>query len=231
MGGSIYAGISDGIYEVNGTFGGTAGLELVSQVTGAPITMWNWINVISLACMLLASLILIFQLGPKFPWTRRAFDSRTMQRIRGTEVHSVRGTLYTVMRVFFSYFMTPVAAWTSYQLTYAPFLPVHHIVISVLVLVLMPVAFWWSLRQTTARQLGYFLVDAPFTQDDAAEFLAPRTNLPLPSLYSCTFAVAPLEGYRCLAFCSCLRFASVRLCNLSLPFSFDELRSWTRELV
>ncbi|KAH7367652.1 hypothetical protein B0T11DRAFT_336989 [Plectosphaerella cucumerina] len=142
MSGSVYPGISDGIYEVNGTFGGTAGLELVSQVTGAPITMWNWINVISLACMLLASLIFIFQLGPKILWTRRAFDSRTMQKIRGTEVHGVRGTPHTVMRVFFSYFMTPVVAWTSYKLTYAPLLPVHHIIISVMVLVLIPVAFW-----------------------------------------------------------------------------------------
>lgn len=97
-----------------------------------------------------------------------------MQRIRGTESHGVRGTLYTVLRLFFSYFMTPVVAWTSYQLTLASLLPVYHIVICSLVLTLIPVAFWWSLRQATARQLGYFLVDARFKREDAAS--VPRAQ-------------------------------------------------------
>ncbi|KAI9152327.1 Epoxide hydrolase srdG [Paramyrothecium foliicola] len=158
-GDSLYRGVSDGIYEVNGTFGGTFGLELISQITGAPATDWTWVNVISLTCMVLASLMLIFQLGPSIPWTQSIFDSKAMRRIRGTEAHGLKSTLYTVLRLFFSYFMTPVAAWTFYQLNFSRMLPVYHIVISSIVLTLIPIAFWWSLRQAPARQLAYFLVN------------------------------------------------------------------------
>lgn len=34
-----YASISDGIYERNGTYGGTFGLETMAQIVGAPATM------------------------------------------------------------------------------------------------------------------------------------------------------------------------------------------------
>ncbi|KAH6695035.1 hypothetical protein F5X68DRAFT_243461 [Plectosphaerella plurivora] len=176
MGDSLYLGVSDGIYQVNGTFGGTAGLELVSQITGAPATTWNWINIISLACMLLASLMLIFQLGRKVPWTRRVFDSKTMQRIRGTESHGVRGTLYTVSRLFFSYFMTPVVAWTSYQLTLGSLLP-------------SPSGGVCVRLQLDSSGTSSWMPDSSVRM--LQEFLVPRTSLLLPSSSSCIFEGVP----------------------------------------
>ncbi|KAK7417008.1 hypothetical protein QQZ08_011806 [Neonectria magnoliae] len=64
---SLYYGVREGIYEVNGTFGGTPGLELMTRVIGAPVTMATWTNIISLALVILVFLIGVIQLGLSLP--------------------------------------------------------------------------------------------------------------------------------------------------------------------
>ncbi|GJC84652.1 hypothetical protein ColLi_07490 [Colletotrichum liriopes] len=157
---SPYYGVKDGIYEVNGTFGGTAGLELMTQVMGAPVTMRTWINVASLSLMLLAALAILFQLGHRLPYTSAFLRGESARRLRGTADYGLRGTVWTVLRVFLTYFLTPITAWTTFQLNYATFLPLYHVVITAVVIALLVVALWWSIAQNSPRNLGYLLIDA-----------------------------------------------------------------------
>ncbi|GKT96473.1 integral membrane protein [Colletotrichum tofieldiae] len=149
-----------GIYEVNGTFGGTAGLELMTQVMGAPVTMRTWINVASLSLMLLVALAILFQLGHRLPYTSVFLRGESARRLRGTADYGLRGTVWTVLRFFLTYFLTPITAWTTFQLTYATFLPLYHVVITTVVIALLVVALWWSIAQNSLRNLGYLLIDA-----------------------------------------------------------------------
>nr|XP_036578855.1 uncharacterized protein CTRU02_11109 [Colletotrichum truncatum]KAF6786238.1 integral membrane protein [Colletotrichum truncatum] len=156
-----YYGVRDGIYEVNGTFGGTAGLELMTQVLGAPITMSTWVNIISLCFILLLSKVILFQLSHRLPYARtRWFTGDAARRMRGTTDAGVRGTAWTVLRLFLSYFLTPVTAWATYQLTGATFLPIYHTVLTAFVITLLIAAFWWGVTQNSPRNMGYLLLDS-----------------------------------------------------------------------
>ncbi|KAJ8119835.1 hypothetical protein ONZ43_g3301 [Nemania bipapillata] len=46
--GFTYPGVGDGIYQINGTYGGTYGLEIMTQIVGAPMSMDLWINMVIL---------------------------------------------------------------------------------------------------------------------------------------------------------------------------------------
>jgi hypothetical protein len=44
--GKVYSGVADGIYSINGTYGGTTGLEHMHQIVGAPSTIDTWVNML-----------------------------------------------------------------------------------------------------------------------------------------------------------------------------------------
>ncbi|KAF9875047.1 integral membrane protein [Colletotrichum karsti] len=154
-----YYGIKDGIYEVNGTFGGTTGLELMTQVLGAPVTIHTWANIITLSLILLVGMVLLFQVSHRLPFTQ-SWISVNSARFRGTTDSGVRGTAWTVLRVFLSYFLTPITAWTTYQLTGATFFPIYHTVLTAFVIALLIAAFWWSVTQSSPRNMGYLILDS-----------------------------------------------------------------------
>lgn len=166
---SPYYGTADGIYEVNGTLGGTAGLELMTQVLGAPVTTRTWANIASLCLILLLAMAALFQLGhrlPSFCASRGCNGSggwaaSSARRTRGTTDLGFRGTAWTVLRVFLSYFLYPVTAWATYQLTGAEFLPVYHTALSALAAALLVAALCWAVRQSSPRNMGYLLLDSP----------------------------------------------------------------------
>ncbi|GJC97559.1 integral membrane protein [Colletotrichum higginsianum] len=157
---STYYGVKDGIYEVNGTFGGTDGLELMTQVMGAPVTMRTWANVASLSLILLATLAALVQLGYRLPLTSGFLRGESARRLRGTADYGLRGTAWTVLRVFLTYFLAPLTAWTTYQFTFAAFLPAYHVAVAAVVVALLVAALWWGIAQNSPRNLGYLLIDA-----------------------------------------------------------------------
>ncbi|KAF6827858.1 integral membrane protein [Colletotrichum plurivorum] len=165
---SPYYGTRDGIYEVNGTLGGTAGLELMTQVLGAPVTTRTWANIASLSLILLLAMACLFQLGhrlPSFFASRRdnggGWAASSARRLRGTTDLGLRGTAWTVLRVFLSYFLYPVTAWATYQLTMAGLLPAYHIALASLAAFLLVAALCWAVRESSPRNVGYLLLDSP----------------------------------------------------------------------
>jgi len=61
--GKIYSGVADGIYSINGTYGGTTGLEHMHQIVGAPSTIDTWVNMVNWSSPFSSSLS-----RPRFCW-------------------------------------------------------------------------------------------------------------------------------------------------------------------
>ncbi|KPM34641.1 hypothetical protein AK830_g11924 [Neonectria ditissima] len=156
---SVYYGVNDGIYEVNGTFGGTPGLELMTQVIGAPVTMATWANIISLAFVLLIFLFGVIQLGLSLRWTRDWFREASFWTLDKSATDRYKATAWVALRVFLSYFLMPIVAWTTYQLDRASFLPKYYTVLTCLVITLVLVACWWGMSQRSPQNMGYLIID------------------------------------------------------------------------
>ncbi|KAK2768087.1 integral membrane protein [Colletotrichum kahawae] len=153
-----YFGLKDALYEVTGTLTASPGLELMTQILGAPVTPRSWANTLTLAAALLLATAAAAQLA-----LRRPSNRARAARLRGTTDPGLRGTVWTVLRVFLTYFLTPVTAWSTYQLTAASFLPVYHTVLTALVVALLVAALWWGITQNSPRNMGYLLLDASKT--------------------------------------------------------------------
>ncbi|KAF4827499.1 hypothetical protein CGCTS75_v008192 [Colletotrichum tropicale] len=153
-----YFGLKDALYEVNGTLTASPGLELMTQILGAPVTPRSWANTLTLVGLLLLATAAAAQLALRRPSSRAR-----AARLRGTTDPGLRGTVWTVLRVFLTYFLTPVAAWSTYQLTAAAFLPLYHTVLTALVVALLVAALWWGVTQNSPRNMGYLLLDASKT--------------------------------------------------------------------
>lgn len=154
-----YFGLKDALYEVNGTLTASPGLELMTQILGAPVTPRSWANTLTLVgLLLLAAAAAAAQLA-----LRRPSNRARAARLRGTTDPGLRGTVWTVLRGFLTYFLTPVAAWSTYKLTAAAFLPLYHTVLTALVVALLVAALWWGVTQNSPRNMGYLLLDASKT--------------------------------------------------------------------
>ncbi|KAI0508808.1 hypothetical protein F5B22DRAFT_385346 [Xylaria bambusicola] len=157
----FYHGIKDGIYEVNGTFGGTDGLELMTQVIGAPVTIQTWMNVITYTALIFTLLFIIIQVGKRLDHTRDWFappptpEAQAAQTLQG-----LKHTASTAFRALISYFLLPVVAWTTYQLGHAQIFPYYYTTISAVVLAVLIATCWWSASQFSPRHMGYLILDS-----------------------------------------------------------------------
>lgn len=158
---SLYYGVKDGIYEVNGTFGGTNGLELMTQVIGAPVTVATWTNVVSLSLIILVVLTVIIQIGVRLTWTRDWFRSTNSWSIDGLGAHGRKATMWVVLQVFLSYFLMPITAWTTYQLDHASIRPLYYTFITTMVVCLVIAGCWWAMAERSPKSMGYLLIDGP----------------------------------------------------------------------
>lgn len=156
---SHYPGIKDGIYEMNGTFGGTAGLEHMTQIMGAPVTTATWTNVMSLAFILFVGLTLIIQVGLKLTWSRDWFRSTNSWTVQGHRAHGAKATAWIVIQVFISYFLFPIVAWTTYQLDHVMFFPIYYTVTVIVVVCLLIGGCWWAMAERSPKNMGYLLID------------------------------------------------------------------------
>ncbi|KAK6213636.1 integral membrane protein [Colletotrichum tabaci] len=152
--GRVYGRVEDGIYVLNGTYGGTYGMELMTQIAGAPMTMDTWLNMVVLMLVIAASTALVFEV---FCFVNRSHnsDSESSRPVRG-----IRQTCSRVVRVILSYFMFPLTALSFYQLDHAAWLPVYHTTLAVALIVVMMAAFVWLIRQIPTRSLGVLVFDS-----------------------------------------------------------------------
>lgn len=148
-----YTGIADGIYEVNGTYGGTFGLEHMTQIVGAPMTMDLWVNmaiIVGIMCVGLAVLVEVLRFLVR-RWGRADSDE--------TEWTGVSYTVGQVLRAILSYFLLPIVVLSTYQFDHAVMLPAYHTALAAGFLGLMALAFMWLLTQVPMRSLGMLILD------------------------------------------------------------------------
>ncbi|RYP72314.1 hypothetical protein DL771_004288 [Monosporascus sp. 5C6A] len=154
--GQPYPGVSDGIYELNGTYGGTLGLELMTQIVGAPPTMDTWMNmVILIAIVTIASALFLEMYRRLAKSADPDMDSDTQEPVPA----GLRHTFYRTLRLILSYFMMPLVALSFYQINYATQLPAYHISLAVLVVAANIIALVWLLSQVPTRSLGILIFD------------------------------------------------------------------------
>ncbi|KAF6832520.1 integral membrane protein [Colletotrichum musicola] len=152
--GRTYDRVGDGIYVMNGTYGGTYGLELMTQIAGAPMTMDTWVNMVVLMGIITFGFALIIEV---FWFINRNRDSDSeFPRSAG----GMRHTSSRVLRIILSYFMLPLASLSFYQLVHATRLPAYHTSMAVALIVAMMAAFVWLLRQIPTRSLGVLVFDS-----------------------------------------------------------------------
>ncbi|WZH47016.1 uncharacterized protein QYS62_008148 [Fusarium acuminatum] len=166
---SVYYGINDGIHEINGTFGGTSGLEHMTQVMGAPVTVQTWTNIASLALAILAILFAVLQVGLHLRWTRDWFKQSGSWILESTAKQRHKAAIWVALRVFLSYLLLPLTAWTTYQLDSASVRPVYYSLLVVAVVALLIIASWWGMSSRSPQNMGYLLIDDLHKQDSEDE--------------------------------------------------------------
>ena len=149
-----YGSVSDGIYMVNGTYGGTFGLELMTQVVGAPLKWATWMNMVITIMIIAFAAAIALEI---YRVVRRLDDTRSDGR--GWPLTGLRHTWSNVFRGVLSYFLFPLVAMSCYQLDNAAILPAYHITSATLFIVVILVAFTWLLRQIPTRSLGVLIFD------------------------------------------------------------------------
>jgi hypothetical protein len=164
-----YDGVRDGIYAINGTFGGTYGMELMTQVMGGTITTDTWLNTLALAALILVLLSGVMLSGEKLRWTRDWFQASYSLEFRAGDRVGVKATLWRILRVFCSYFLLPLVAWTTYQLDLAQWQPTYHTAAAAAVICGTLLLIWWAMSQSSPRSLGYLLVRTSAGQEDLSD--------------------------------------------------------------
>ncbi|KAJ4002760.1 hypothetical protein NW766_012690 [Fusarium irregulare] len=153
---STYPGVSDGLYEVNGTYGGYPGLEVMTQMVGAPMTCDTWL----LMLCFIASIAMMLGL---FLWLLETLRPRNVlglpllgPRNRTLAMRVGNGVLKLVL----SYITLPLVALSIYQLNFSGTLGAGHVTLTVVVLVLILLAFAWVAVRLPSENLGALVFEA-----------------------------------------------------------------------
>ncbi|KAK0369800.1 integral membrane protein [Colletotrichum limetticola] len=152
--GVVYDRVEDGIYVLNGTYGGTYGLELMTQIAGAPMTMDTWLNMVVLMFIIAFGVAMVLEVV-WFMKRSHDLDSEFSRSAGG-----MRYTASRVLRGILSYFMFPLAALSFYQLDNASILPAYHTSMAVALILAMMAAFIWLIRKIPTRSLGVLVFDS-----------------------------------------------------------------------
>ncbi|RYP21361.1 hypothetical protein DL765_002262 [Monosporascus sp. GIB2] len=154
--GHPYAGVSDGIYELNGTYGGTLGLELMTQIVGASPTMDTWMNMVILIAIITIASALFLEMYRRLA---QSADPDMDSDMQAPAPAGLRHTFYRTLRLILSYFMMPLVALSFYQINYATQLPAYHISLAALVVAANIIALIWLLSHVPTRSLGVLIFD------------------------------------------------------------------------
>lgn len=145
-----YASISGGIYERNGTYGGTFGLETMAQIVGAPATMGTWLNMVFLFTIVLIISAFLIEAFWFFQRIRRPASAISWTA-------RIQQTGRQVLQVALSYFIVPLISLSVYQLIHASWLPLYHTVLAALLIFVTIASLTWLFRSLPTRSLGVLL--------------------------------------------------------------------------
>ncbi|KAI1132544.1 hypothetical protein F5Y10DRAFT_196722 [Nemania abortiva] len=152
--GVTYPGVRDGIFEINGTYGGTYGLEIMTQIVGAPMTMDLWVNMVILIIFISVVMAVLLEIN----WFLNRLRQPQFQDEQ-PEHTGFRRVASQVLRSVLSYFLLPLVALSAYQLDHASILPAYHTSLAVGVIGAIVLAFLWLLQQLPVRNLGVLIID------------------------------------------------------------------------
>ncbi|KAI8650275.1 Histidine phosphatase superfamily, clade-1 [Fusarium keratoplasticum] len=157
---STYPGINDGLYEVNGTYGGYLGLEVMTQMVGAPMTCDTWLLMVLFTACIAAALGL-------FLWLLETVRPRNVLGLPllGPGAGTGRWALVTrigngVLRLVLSYITLPLIAMSTYQLNFSGSLGAGHMSLAIVVLLLITLAFAWLAVCLPMASLGALVFEA-----------------------------------------------------------------------
>jgi hypothetical protein len=156
--GRVYPSVADGIYSVNGTYGGTAGLEHMHQIVGAPSTVDTWVNMVVVIAIISAAAALILEVGG---FATKIFSRRAAPVAQGTLSERLSSRFTALLRVVLSYFTLPLSALSFYQLSASALLPVWHTVSAAMLIISIILAFIWLFRQLPSRTVGLLMHETP----------------------------------------------------------------------
>jgi hypothetical protein len=145
-----YEGISNGIYQRNGTYGGTFGLETMAQIVGAPATMGTWLNMVFLFTIFLIISAILIEAFWFFRRVRRPAPAIPRSA-------RLQQTGRQVLQVALSYFIVPLISLSVYQLIHASWLPVYHTVLAAVLIAIAIASLTWLFRSLPTRSLGVLL--------------------------------------------------------------------------
>jgi hypothetical protein len=189
--GKVYSGVEDGIYSINGTYGGTAGLEHMHQIVGAPSTIDTWVNmviavlVISVSTALLLEVVAISKRPTKretAPSSQEPLSARLASRITA------------ILRVLLSYFTLPLSALSFYQLSASQLLPVWHTVSAALLVLLIMLALTWLLCRLPSRTIGLLMHETPKWHQEQGKQIHHAEKMYITVLVALTFIRGAIIG-------------------------------------
>ena len=109
--GRVYSGVADGIYSINGTYGGTTGLEHMHQIVGAPSTVDTWVNMVIAVLIISVSTALLLEAAAVGKRTSRQEEVMSSQESLSSRLVS---RIMAVLRVVLSYSTMPLSALSFY---------------------------------------------------------------------------------------------------------------------
>ncbi|KAJ3542888.1 hypothetical protein NM208_g3443 [Fusarium decemcellulare] len=141
---SPYAGVADGIYEINGTMTGEPGLEILTQITGSPVKPKSWLNTLVLALILFFLLYASIHVSDLLSRRGSTNPAENSEDSPPDFWSLLKHRSWIIARVFLSYFLLPLSAWSTYQFADAGRLIPKDSTMAILVFMLLLLTIWWS---------------------------------------------------------------------------------------
>ncbi|KAG5922088.1 hypothetical protein E4U42_005606 [Claviceps africana] len=182
---SWYDGVQDGIYEVNGTFGGTNGLELTTQVMGGTMTVDTWLNIVTLAGLIFFLILGLMVLTRRLNKAPRFVSEDRDSFLSGPDddEFTIQAAALAALRLFCSHFLLPLVAWSSYILTYVNVLPLYYTAAASLMVGCLVALVWFAMWRSSPSRMGYLLVDGIRQPKDASQQQPWRQDLYATSVF------------------------------------------------
>jgi hypothetical protein len=183
--------VADGIYSINGTYGGTTGLEHMHQIVGAPSTIDTWVNMVIAVLIISVSTALLLEavaVGKRISSRVEAMSSQESLSSR------LVSRITAILRVVLSYFTIPLSALSFYQLSASKHLPVWHTVSAALLVFSIMSASMWLLCRLPSRTVGLLMHETPKWYQEQGKQIHRAEKIYVTVLVALTFFRGAIIG-------------------------------------
>lgn len=188
-----YPGTHDGLYAINGTFGGTPGIELMTQVMGGTLTFDTWLNTLALSAVVLLIVAALVYLRHRLTRGRSLTEAEHSLLSPHDGNAGLKDMIWATLRLFCSYMLLPLVAWSTYQFTYTGRIPIYGVVAAGSIICVLVIPVWWALREKSPQQMGYLLVDGANGHQNSA-WLSQTQGLLATSIFVLLFMRGAIIG-------------------------------------